>query len=155
MGRNPLWKVMRWEEQDDISFFNIRIPRELRNSLKEIAEQEGTTISFLIRRQLITLVRKMNREHKIKASKLPKRAYPGPRPQRPKRDPTKAKMVSELIGDHERNEDVDAGLSAQTGKVVQEETPDLQLMRQAFGRKGDSVLPSPLTETKPPNDFVI
>ena len=84
MGRNPLWKDMRWEEKEDITFFNIRIPKELSNKLKEIAKIEQTTISFLLRRQLITLIRKKCREHHIENLILPKFIYPGPRYQRPK-----------------------------------------------------------------------
>jgi len=85
MGRNPLWKDMRWEKEEDITFFNIRIPKQLRDRIKEIVQLEGTTISFLLRRQLITLVRKKCREHNIENLNLPRYVYPGPRHQRPKR----------------------------------------------------------------------
>lgn len=101
MGRNPLWKDMRWEKQDDITFFNIRIPRALRDSLKEVAELDGTTISFLIRRQLIALVRKKNRDHKIENTKLPKYIYPGPRHQSPKRIKTQVQRIVEDVGTYE------------------------------------------------------
>jgi hypothetical protein len=157
MGRNPLWKDMRWEEQDDITFFNIRIPRELRNRLKEIAELEGTTISFLLRRQLITLVRKKCREHNFKDTKLPKHAYPGPRHQRPKRNRKKNMIGSSPIIEH------DAGIQAkmvaepiQTSLLEQKSASiSDQRMCQAVNERYSSAFSSQLTETEPPNDFVI
>jgi hypothetical protein len=90
MGRNPLWKDMRWENKEQTCSFAIRIPKELNNKLKEIAKIEETTISFLLRRQLITLVRKKCREYHIENLKLPEFAYPGPRYQRPKRKKLKS-----------------------------------------------------------------
>jgi hypothetical protein len=83
MGRNPLWKDMKWNKKEDTASFGIRIPNELSGKLKEIARLEQTTVSFLLRRQLITLIRKKCRVYNLNLT-LPEYVYPGPRHQRPK-----------------------------------------------------------------------
>lgn len=144
MGRNPLWKDMRWKEQDDITFFNIRIPRELRESIKEIADLEGTTISFLLRRELIALVRRKNREHGIQEVRLPERPYPGPKHNRPKRNFSRTKVVPET-NEKERSDD---GERAKTGILVREPAPESNILptleadiKKLFSHNYESELP--------------
>ena len=110
MGRNPFGKHVLGRARSYVILWGLEYQKSLGIKSKEIALLEGTTVSFLLRRQLITLIRKKCREYNIENLKLPKFVYPGPRYQRPKRKKLKSKFIAENIS-QERKEDLEAILT--------------------------------------------
>jgi hypothetical protein len=95
MGRNQLWKDMHWDKREATTLFSVRVPRELTKKLKLIARIEETTVAYLMRRQMITLVRRKCREHNLKIYTIPPATYGGSWKDRPlfKKNPNFEKKV--------------------------------------------------------------
>jgi hypothetical protein len=124
MGRKQLWKHMNWDTEEKAVMIGIRIPIELQAKLKEIALKEGTTISFLLRRQLISLIRKKCRDHKIEGLRLPRYIYSGPKKYRPKKNKSKLDFGTEIEAAKMPLDRIDRTDSIEAGKLVAERQPE-------------------------------